>query len=126
MKKIKEKAGFFLLTLSAIFILLIVVTLLLFIGIQGIRVISLEFLFSFPKEGMTSGGIFPAVFGTVALTLITTLFSIPFGYCSGISGHRYDQGGTGKTRMESAGEWSITHPVTGFKVVCYMYMIVPL
>jgi len=79
MKKIQEKFGFLLLKGSAMLVLLIVVAILLFIGIQGVRVINLEFLFSFPKEGMTSGGIFPAIFGTVALTLITTLFSIPFG-----------------------------------------------
>jgi phosphate transport system permease protein len=79
MKRIKERFGSLLLKGSAVLILLIVAILLFFIGIEGIRVINLEFLFSFPKEGMTSGGVFPAIFGTVALTLITTFFSIPFG-----------------------------------------------
>lgn len=51
---------------------------------KGAGVVSLEFIFDFPRKGMTEGGIFPAVVGTVFITLVTTLFAIPFGIAAAI------------------------------------------
>jgi phosphate transport system permease protein len=56
---------------------------------QGLPVLSWEFFFGHPKEGMTKGGIFPAIIGTVLLTLITTIFAVPFGICCAIYLNEY-------------------------------------
>jgi phosphate transport system permease protein len=52
--------------------------------IGGSRVISWEFISSAPREGMTKGGIFPAIFGTVALTLLMTVFAVPAGVATAV------------------------------------------
>ncbi|MCI4666540.1 MAG: phosphate ABC transporter permease PstA [Bacteroidia bacterium] len=46
---------------------------------KGSSVISFEFVFDFPRNGNTEGGIWPATVGTALVTLITALFSIPLG-----------------------------------------------
>lgn len=46
---------------------------------KGLPSISWNFITRFPTNGMKSGGILPAVIGTVLLTFITTLFAVPFG-----------------------------------------------
>lgn len=61
--------------------------LILIIGqilIEGIGVVNLQFLFNEPKNNMTSGGIGPAIFGTLALTFLMLLFSLPLGICSAV------------------------------------------
>ncbi len=50
----------------------------------GARTISLKFLTQAPSEGMTGGGIFPAIFGTVLLVFVMTVFLMPFGVMAGI------------------------------------------
>lgn len=49
------------------------------IFINGIRAISWEFLTDFPRSGMTEGGIWPAILGTVFLTVGTAIAALPFG-----------------------------------------------
>jgi len=74
-----QRVGFALLGLSA---LVVVVPILLVIGavvVQGIGAISWEFLTAMPRDGMKAGGIFPAVVGTLLLTLGTALAAIPVG-----------------------------------------------
>ena len=56
---------------------------------KGSSVISWEFVSTIPKEGMTSGGILTPIIGTVLLTLITSVFSIPFGVCCAIYLNEY-------------------------------------
>ena len=58
---------------------------------KGSPSISLEFVFSSPKNGMTEGGIFPAIIGTTLVTLITAIFSIPLGIASAIYLNEYAQ-----------------------------------
>ena len=51
---------------------------------KGAPVISLEFLFTSPTNGMTAGGIFPALLGTVLLVLVALLASVPLGVAAAI------------------------------------------
>ena len=51
---------------------------------KGAPVISLEFLFTNPTKGMTAGGIFPALLGTVFLVLVALLASVPLGVAAAI------------------------------------------
>ncbi|WP_158859801.1 phosphate ABC transporter permease PstA [Lunatibacter salilacus] len=56
---------------------------------KGFSSLSWAFISSFPRDGMTQGGILPAIIGTVLLTLITTLFSVPFGVACAIYLNEY-------------------------------------
>jgi phosphate transport system permease protein len=79
-----QKLGFGLLTLAAV---LVVVPILVVIGIiivRGIGAINWEFLTAMPREGMKAGGIFPAIIGTLLLTLGTAIAAIPVGVAGAI------------------------------------------
>lgn len=56
---------------------------------KGISVISMGFLTQNPSNGLTTGGILPAILGTVLLTFITTLFAVPFGVACAIYLNEY-------------------------------------
>ena len=51
---------------------------------QGIQAINWEFLTQFPSDGMTEGGIFPAIVGTILLTFGTAIAAIPLGISAAI------------------------------------------
>jgi phosphate transport system permease protein len=50
----------------------------------GVRILGWEFITAAPREGMTKGGIFPAIFGTAALTLLMTMAAVPAGVATAI------------------------------------------
>ncbi len=56
---------------------------------KGAPALSWEFLSQKPIHAMTSGGILPAITGTVILTILTALFCIPFGVCCAIYLNEY-------------------------------------
>jgi phosphate transport system permease protein len=69
-----------LLTLAATLIILaMLATVLGNIVFHGKDRLTWEFLTSPPEQGMTAGGIFPAIFGTVLLVLLMSLAAVPFG-----------------------------------------------
>jgi phosphate transport system permease protein len=51
---------------------------------KGGPVISFEFLFTDPINGMTAGGILPALLGTVFLVVVALLASVPLGIAAAI------------------------------------------
>jgi phosphate transport system permease protein len=51
---------------------------------KGAPVISLEFLFTGPTKGMTAGGIFPALLGTILLVMVALIASVPLGIAAAI------------------------------------------
>ncbi len=51
---------------------------------KGGSVLSIDFLFTHPTDGMTAGGIFPALFGTVWLVAVALLISVPIGVAAAI------------------------------------------
>lgn len=51
---------------------------------KGVPAISWNFLTEIPRRGMRAGGIFPAIIGTLYLTLGTILVSVPFGVFTGV------------------------------------------
>jgi phosphate transport system permease protein len=69
---------------SVVLIFAIVAIILLVIILQGKDRLTWEFLTSFPKNGMTEGGIFPAIYGTALMVLIMTLAAVPFGTLTAI------------------------------------------
>ena len=72
-----------------LFLIFVLILLLGKIFIEGIGVISLEFLIDEPKNNMTEGGIGPAIFGTIAVTLLMIIFTVPLGVCSAIYLNEY-------------------------------------
>jgi phosphate transport system permease protein len=70
--------------LSAFSIIALVALLLLIILVNGLPNLSWEFLTSTPKEGMTAGGIFPAIVGTFFLVILMSIVGVPIGTITAI------------------------------------------
>ena len=74
-----QRMGFSLLSLLALLTVLPILVLIIYIAVQGLPAVSLEFVIGFPRDGMRAGGIWPAIVGTFYLTLGTAIFSVPLG-----------------------------------------------
>ena len=74
-----QRLGFILLTMIALMTISVILLILGYIFYKGLPALSWDFLFSFPTNGLKSGGIFPAILGTILLTFVTTLFAVPIG-----------------------------------------------
>jgi phosphate transport system permease protein len=83
-RHLTERIGFTVITLMAILTVVPIVAVVIYISIQGLPAISLEFLTDFPREGMRAGGILPAIIGTIYLTVGTAIFSVPLGIAAAI------------------------------------------
>lgn len=88
-KRRSQKIIFFVFRLFSYSIALILFGILGFIIYKGAGVINWEFLTEAPREGMTKGGIFPAIVGTFCLMLGSALFAFPVGVMSGIYMNEY-------------------------------------
>lgn len=92
-KRTSQKIAFGIFTLLSYLVVLILFFILGFIIIQGGKVISWDFLTEAPADGMTAGGIFPAIVGTLYLVLGSSLISFPIGIMSGIYMNEYATNG---------------------------------
>jgi phosphate transport system permease protein len=88
-KKWAERIGFALLSSAAMLVLFFLGIIIWDIFSKGVGVISWEFLTQAPREGMTEGGIFPAILGTFLVSLITVLFAVPLGMFAAIYLNEY-------------------------------------
>ena len=88
-KRIREFTAFKLFSLVSFMVVAILFIILGFIVIRGLSAISWTFLTSTPDQGMTEGGIFPAIVGTLYLILFSMLFAFPVGVLSGIYINEY-------------------------------------
>lgn len=79
-------AGFRLLSYSVALLLFFILG---FILVKGIGVINWDFLTQSPTDGMTKGGIWPAIVGTFYLMVGSALFAFPVGVMSGIYMNEY-------------------------------------
>jgi phosphate transport system permease protein len=78
------------------FTLISMIALILILGVlflRGSQVITWEFLTSEPLDGMTKGGIFPAIFGTISVTMLMMILALPLGVASAI--YLVEYAGTG-------------------------------
>jgi phosphate transport system permease protein len=89
--KLIEGLGFTLLRLIALLTVLPILGLVAYIIFKGAPAFSWQFLTAAPSDGMREGGIFPAIIGTLYLTLGTALFSVPLGVAAGIYIAEYAQ-----------------------------------
>jgi phosphate transport system permease protein len=67
----------------------VLILILGFIIVRGASAISWEFLTGMPENGMTEGGIFPAIVGTLCLVAGSIVFAFPIGVLSGIYMNEY-------------------------------------
>jgi phosphate transport system permease protein len=92
-KKFTERLGFLLLFSATVLVLLVLGIILFDIFSKGVSVLSWKFLTQPPKQGMTEGGIFPAILGTFSVSLITVVFAVPLGMFAAIYLHEYARPG---------------------------------
>jgi len=83
-RHLSQRLGFSLLTLIALFTVVPIVGVVVYIFLQGSPAISWEFLTAVPRSGMREGGILPAIIGTFYLTVGTAIFSVPLGIAAAV------------------------------------------
>ena len=83
-RHLAQRIGFTAITLMAVATVIPIVAVVIYILLQGLPALSLEFLTDFPREGMRAGGILPAIIGTIYLTIGTAIFSVPLGIAAAI------------------------------------------
>ncbi|MEM8997692.1 MAG: phosphate ABC transporter permease PstA, partial [Acidobacteriota bacterium] len=84
-----------------------------------------EFLTDEPREANSEGGVYPAIFGTVAMTLIMSLAVVPFGVLAALYLREYAKPGPLVTAVRIAvnnlaGVPSIVFGVFGLGFFCYV------
>lgn len=83
-RNLVQNLGFTLLGGVAFFTILPIVLVIAYIIYKGLPAMTWEFLTTFPTDGMRSGGIMPAILGTVYLTMVTTILCVPLGIAAAI------------------------------------------
>ncbi|HEX9307745.1 MAG TPA: phosphate ABC transporter permease PstA [Anaeromyxobacter sp.] len=74
---------------AAVLVVGMLVVILVDVVRGGAGRLSWEFLSTSPTEGMTKGGIFPAIYGTAILTLLMTIAVMPVGVLTAVYLHEY-------------------------------------
>ncbi|RME49008.1 MAG: phosphate ABC transporter permease PstA [Chloroflexi bacterium] len=74
-----QRVVFTILGLATVVVVIPILFVVGYIVVQGIGVINWTFLTAMPVNGMKAGGIFPAIIGTIFLTLGTAIVCIPLG-----------------------------------------------
>ncbi|MDR2285891.1 MAG: phosphate ABC transporter permease PstA [Prevotellaceae bacterium] len=92
-KKTKQRIAFIIFRVLSLCVVGILLWILGFIVYNGIEVIGWDFLTTAPAEGMTAGGIFPAIVGTLCLVAGSIIVAFPVGIMSGIYISEYAKNG---------------------------------
>lgn len=84
-----------------------------------------EFLFDDPRQANSEGGVYPAIWGTVAMTLIMSILVVPFGVLAALYLREYAKGGPLVSAIRVAinnlaGVPSIVFGVFGLGFFCYV------
>lgn len=89
LRKTEQFLGYLSVTFCALIVLLFLGVILFDIFSKGVGVISWSFISEAPIQGMTAGGVFPALMGTLFVTIITIVFSYPIGVATAIYLNEY-------------------------------------
>jgi phosphate transport system permease protein len=128
LRKFKQNLGFSLCRLSVLIVVISLFSIIFFIFINGFKVLDISFLTRFPREGMTKGGIFPAIVGTFLLSIGAMIFAIPMGVMGAI--YLTEYAGAGSNRIvriirlginNLAGTPSIVFGLFGFAVFVKLF-----
>jgi phosphate transport system permease protein len=84
-----------------------------------------EYVWDEPRESNSEGGVFPAIFGTIAMTMIMAVFVVPFGVLAALYLREYARAGTVVSVVRIAinnlaGVPSIVFGVFGLGFFCYL------
>jgi phosphate transport system permease protein len=79
-----QNIAFFFLLLATLLIVVPVGLIIVIIVQKGLPAINWQFLTDIPRQGMRSGGIFPAIVGTIYLVCGAIIFALPIGLLSAI------------------------------------------
>ncbi|WP_071135413.1 phosphate ABC transporter permease PstA [Millionella massiliensis] len=88
-KRRTQSVAFWIFRLMSLVVVAILVWILGFLIVKGIGVVNWEFLTTMPEDGMTRGGILPAIVGTLCLMVGSMIFAFPIGVMSGIYINEY-------------------------------------
>lgn len=88
-KKINQAIAFNIFRLISFMVVAILGLILGFIIYHGYSAINWTFITAMPDEGMTQGGILPAIVGTLCLIAGSMIFAFPIGVLSGIYINEY-------------------------------------
>jgi phosphate transport system permease protein len=92
-KRTSQTVAFWIFRLTSFSVVAVLCAILFFIFIRGFPAMSWEFLTAMPEDGMTKGGIYPAIIGTFYLVAGSMLFAFPVGVLSGIYINEYRKDG---------------------------------
>lgn len=82
--KTTQSIAFFLLFLATLLVVVPVGLIVVIIIQKGLPAITWQFLTDIPRQGMRSGGIFPAIVGTIYLVAGAIIFALPIGVLAAI------------------------------------------
>ena len=88
-KRYTQGVAFWIFRLMSLAVVGILLWILGFLVVKGIGVVNWEFLTGMPEDGMTKGGIMPAIVGTLCLVAGSMIFAFPIGVMSGIYINEY-------------------------------------
>ncbi|MBD3372934.1 MAG: phosphate ABC transporter permease PstA [Candidatus Coatesbacteria bacterium] len=92
-RSFKQSMMFGLCGLSVVVVFGMLLLIIVFIVIEGAGVISWDFLTEMPRDGMTAGGIMPALVGTLLLAVGAIIFALPLGVLAAIYLNEYSREG---------------------------------
>jgi len=92
-KKLAENLAFWTFRMLSFSVIALLFTILGFILYNGLSVISWDFITKMPEDGMTKGGIYPAIIGTLCLIGGSVIVAFPIGIMSGIYINEYTKKG---------------------------------
>ena len=85
--------------LATLVVLAILTVILVDVIRNGVSHLSMTFLTQAPREGMTAGGIFPAIVGMVEMVFLMTIAGVPVGVATAIYLHEYAPAQSRLTRL---------------------------
>ena len=83
-RHLTQRIGYAIITVMAFATIIPIVAVVIYIFVKGWSAISAVFVTTFPTNGMREGGIYPAIVGTVVLTLVASIFVVPLGIAAAI------------------------------------------
>lgn len=125
----KQRVIFSLISILAVTVLLLMAAVLVIIFAKGIKIVNWSFLTSLPSfdfYGVPHGGIGPAIVGTLYITTLGLLFSVPLGVLGGIFLSEYKTKGKVFNLMRIsvaslAGVPSVVHGLFGMAVFTVLF-----
>lgn len=92
-KRTSQNIAFGVFRFFSVLVVAILALILGFLVVKGIGVINWDFITKMPSDGMTKGGILPAIIGTLCLVGGSIIFAFPIGVLSGIYINEYAKNG---------------------------------